>query len=88
MGKRCDHLDKEKLPCSSNPCYAQAKCYNYQSSYFCECPVGRTGKDCSVSLRSVLTDPCLANPCGKNGVCFSACNIEQIIFSFNKFFHL
>lgn len=39
-GSRCDSLDNEKLPCSSNPCYAGAKCYNYKDDYMCDCPLG------------------------------------------------
>lgn len=45
--------------------------------FYCECPAGRTGKDCSIALRSATSDPCLSNPCGKHGVCFSACKIYK-----------
>lgn len=70
-GPNCDLLDMERLPCSSNPCYGGAKCYNYMDDYYCECPLGRTGKNCNTSTESAV-DPCQANPCGSNGICFTA----------------
>ncbi len=39
--------------------------------YYCECPLGRTGKNCNTSTESAL-DPCQTNPCGSNGICFTA----------------
>ena len=70
-GPNCDLLDTERLPCSSNPCYGGAKCYNYMDDYYCECPEGRSGKNCNTSTVNA-PDPCSANPCGSNGICFTA----------------
>ena len=39
--------------------------------YYCECPVGRNGKNCNTSTEDA-PDPCSANPCGSNGICFTA----------------
>ncbi|CAF0718096.1 unnamed protein product, partial [Brachionus calyciflorus] len=72
-GENCDKLDVERLPCSSNPCYGGAKCYNYMDDYYCECPSGRMGKNCNSSSPNAV-DPCKTNPCGANGICFTATN--------------
>lgn len=78
-GQNCDQLDIERLPCSSNPCYGGAKCYNYMDDYYCECPSGRMGKNCNSSTPNAV-DPCQTNPCGSNGICFTA---SKIIFFLN-----
>jgi hypothetical protein len=82
-GPNCDLLDMERLPCSSNPCYGGAKCYNYMDDYYCECPVGRNGKNCNTSTEDA-PDPCSANPCGSNGICFTASKYLFILLLFRK----
>ena len=82
-GANCDVLDVERLPCSSNPCYAGAKCYNHMDDYFCECPEGREGKNCNTSS-SHAADPCSSNPCGPNGVCFTASKLKTRVNACNS----
>ena len=45
--------------------------------YYCECPEGRNGKNCNTSTENA-PDPCSANPCGSDGICFTASKIFKI----------
>lgn len=52
--------------CLSSPCWGGGTCIVSGGDYKCECPPGRTGKNC----RTIQTAPCLLqNPCKNNAVC-------------------
>jgi hypothetical protein len=44
--------------------------------------VGKTGKNCMDFVEGI-SDPCKSSPCGKDGVCFTACD-DFILLIFNR----
>ncbi len=52
--------------CLSNPCWGGGNCSVVGSDWKCDCPPGRSGKDC----RTISSAPCLFNnPCRNNAIC-------------------
>uniref|UniRef100_A0AAF5I050 Uncharacterized protein n=1 Tax=Strongyloides stercoralis TaxID=6248 RepID=A0AAF5I050_STRER len=54
--------------CSDNPCPPGVKCHSLINDFFCNCPIGFTGKTCQIRGN---WDPCNSNPCGKYGTCLA-----------------
>lgn len=52
--------------CLSSPCWGGGVCTNLGTDYRCDCPSGRSGKDC----RTIESTACLyQNPCRNNAIC-------------------
>uniref|UniRef100_A0A671T143 Neurogenic locus notch homolog protein 2-like n=1 Tax=Sinocyclocheilus anshuiensis TaxID=1608454 RepID=A0A671T143_9TELE len=49
--------------CATAVCFNGATCHDRVASFFCECPVGKTGLLCH------LDDACVSNPCNEGAVC-------------------
>ncbi len=49
--------------CDPSPCANSGVCVSYPGGYYCSCPAGYEGFDCSVDI-----DECAGNPC-RNGKC-------------------
>ena len=44
--------------CNPNPCENDARCYNNNSDYFCQCPDDLHGKNCSETKAVCLGPQC------------------------------
>lgn len=44
--------------CNPNPCDNGAPCINTHSDYYCHCPEGWAGKNCSAPRPACTTPPC------------------------------
>uniref|UniRef100_A0A0N5BTM2 Cadherin domain-containing protein n=1 Tax=Strongyloides papillosus TaxID=174720 RepID=A0A0N5BTM2_STREA len=54
--------------CANNPCPPGVKCHSLIDDFFCNCPIGFTGKTCQVRGS---WDPCQSKPCGNHGTCIA-----------------
>ena len=55
--------------CDPSPCHFGAVCTDNVLDYYCDCPAGTMGKNCSIICPSLSCDPCSHSPCQYGSVC-------------------
>lgn len=64
-----DLCTSEINECDPSPCLFRAQCTDLLGDYHCECPLGFSGKNCSIVCPSPSCQPCSPNPCHHGADC-------------------